>query len=98
MVELKPCPRYRIKNGVNLFTDLQQFGFYYYGNYFRGDNWHRKMDGIDDNEPKNGITVHGDWDNRKICFKHPYRNHLEAKSVEPFIRDLIAAGIAEQED
>ncbi len=91
---------YRVKNQVSLFEDLKQFGFVYCGNYYRGDNWERKMDGIDvatGDDPQNGIVIHGDWDNRRIYFKFLYRNNLENVSVEPFIGDLIEAGIVEQE-
>lgn len=91
---------YRVKNQVSLFNDLKQFGFVYCGNYYRGDNWERKMDGIDvatGDDPQNGIVIHGDWDNRRIYFRFPYRNNLENVSVEPFIGDLIEAGIVEQE-
>lgn len=86
---------FKIKDWVNLFEYLKPFGFVYCGNYFRGDNWERKMNGIDDDSPQNGIVIHGDWDNRKIYFMFPYRNNLENKSVKPFILDLIEAGIVE---
>lgn len=97
MDELKPCPVYRVKDSVNLFEVLPEFGFFYCGNFFRGENWNRKMDGIDNDVPKNGIMIHGDWDNRRILFNFPYRNDLEKKSVFPFIQDLISAGIVEHE-
>ena len=91
------CPTFRVKRDVNLFEDLKQFGFSYCGNYFRGENWHREMSGIDNDAPVNGIVIHGDWDGRRIFFKFQYRNNLEKMSVGPFIRDLIAVGIVEQE-
>lgn len=90
--------QYRVKNSVNLFCDLAPHGFAFCGNYHRGDNWERVMTGIDvaaAGDPKNGVTIHGDWDNRRIYFKHPYRNSLENVSVEPFIGDLIQAGLVE---
>ena len=86
---------YRIKKDVDLFKTLPTFGYEYIGNYNRGDNWVKPLDGIDELEPKNGIIIHGDWNNRSIDFRFPYRRTTDNKDILIFISELIKAGLIE---
>lgn len=87
--------KYKIKDDFDLY-DLKDFGYEYVGNYNRGDNWQKIVDGIDDIKPKNGITIHGDWDNRRCCFRFPYRKTTDNLDILPFITDLNNAGLIEE--
>lgn len=90
---------YKIKDEVNLNEVLQKHGFKYCGNYNRGDGWYRIIKSLDCNDKDNmrqAVLVHGDWDNRKISFKFPYRDNVKRRSIEPYILDLIEAGLVEQ--
>ena len=89
--------KYKIKNDFDMYR-LQDFGYEYAGSYNRGDNWRKVIDGIDDLKPKNGITIHGDWDNRRIFFRFPFRKTTDNLDIRLFISDLISAGLVEQEE
>lgn len=85
--------KYEIRKDIDLFKILPKYGFIYDGNYNRGDIWYRTMDGIDDIMPQNGIVIHGDWDNRAIYFRFPYRESVKDKNILLYIQDLISDGL-----
>ncbi|WP_161877880.1 hypothetical protein [Alkalibacterium sp. MB6] len=88
---------YKIKNDVNLFKVLPQYGYLYTGNYYRGDNWQKVIKGIFDKNPDNGIIIHGEWNNRRIKFKFPYRGTTESLDIKDFIPELFESGLVEVE-
>lgn len=48
--------RYKIKNDFDMYS-LRGFGYEYVGSYYRGDNWMKVVNGIDDLKPKNGVVI-----------------------------------------
>ena len=88
---------YKIKNNIDLFKVLPTFGYEYIGNYNRGDNWLKIISGIDEMEPINGIVIHGDWNNRRLDFRVPYRGTVENLDILTFVPKLIKAGLIEED-
>lgn len=89
---------YKIKDGINLFEILPQFGYEYIGNFNRGDNWVKIVDNIDSKEPKNGIVINGDWNSRGISFKHPFRGTTDNLDILNYIPDLVEANLLEERE
>lgn len=87
---------YRIKDDIDLSTELPKYGFTYTGNYNRGDSWTKEMESIDKIKPTNGIMVNGDWADRRLFFKFPYRKTTDDLNILDFIPDLIEAGLVEE--
>ena len=81
---------YKLKDSIDIKT-IKQFGYVYTGNYNRGDQWTKKID----NEVLRKITIHGDWDNRKIYFGFPYMK-IKYPSIKKFILDLIKENMVEE--
>lgn len=89
--------RYKIKKDFDM-NNLQKFGYEYVGSYYRGDNWMKVVNGIDELEPRNGIIIHGDWDKRRCYFRFPYRKTTDSLDILLFISDLVEAGLVEREE
>lgn len=87
---------YKIKDDVDLFDVLRKYRFDYIGNYYRGDNWSKVVDGIDTDKPRNGVVIHGDWDNRRITFKFTYRGTTENLDILKFIPELVEDDLIEE--
>ena len=82
----------KIKDNVDL-KELESFGFKYTGNYNRGDRWEREMYIIVNGKDLGGIIV---TEYRKVGFIHPYIKGIEYPEIEPYVEDLIQAGLVEK--
>lgn len=79
----------KIKDNADL-KELEKYGFEYKGNYNRGDFYVRAID----DEDLKGITVNFEG---KITFMSPYSRE-KFPPIEPYIQDLIQAGLVEKID
>lgn len=83
---------YKIKDGIKL-RELQNYGYKYYGNYNRGDQWLKEQEIIRGGKDLGGILVQ-EWG--EISFRFPYIKEIIYPSIEPYIQDLITAGLIEK--
>ncbi len=83
---------WRVKKEVPL-RELQNYGYRYYGNYNRGDRWLKEQEIIIDDKDLGGILV-DEWG--EISFRFPYIKDIKYPSIEPYIQDLINAGLVEK--
>lgn len=84
--------KYRIKDNINL-NELQKYGYKYTGNYNRGEVWEKEIDIIIKNKNLGGILID---DFREISFKFLYIKDIKYPNIEPYIEDLIQAGLVEK--
>ena len=82
----------KIKNDVKLNV-LAKFGYKYVGNYNRGDKWLKEINIIVDDKSLGGIEVQ-EWG--EIGFQFPYIKNIKYPDIEPYIKDLIQAGLVEK--
>lgn len=83
---------FKIKDNIKLNV-LSEFGYKYVGNYNRGDNWLKEINIIVDGKNLGGIEVK-EWG--EISFQFPYIKNIKYPDIEPYIKDLIQAGIVEK--
>lgn len=84
--------RYKIKENIKL-NELQKYGYKYTGNYNRGEVWEKEIDIIIENKNLGGILIN---DFREISFKFPYIKDIKYPNIEPYIEDLIQAGLVKK--
>ena len=84
---------YKLKEGIKL-RKLQDFGYKYVGNYNRGDQWLKEIDIIVDDKNLGGILIQ-EWG--EIGFRFPFIKNIEYPDIEPYIQDLIEAGLVVKE-
>ena len=82
----------KLKNGIKL-RELQKFGYKYVGNYNRGDKWLKEINIIVDGKNLGGIEVQ-EWG--EISFQFLYIKNIKYPDIEPYIQDLIQAGLVEK--
>lgn len=82
----------KIKDEIKL-RELQKYGYKYYGNYNRGDQWLKEQKIIIDGKDLGGILIQ-EWG--EISFRFPYIKEIIYPSIEPYIKDLIQAGLVEK--
>ena len=82
----------KIKDEIKL-NELQKYGYKYVGNYNRGDKWLKELPIIIDGKDLGGIEVQ-EWG--EISFRFPYIKDIEYPNIEPYIQDLITAGLVEE--
>lgn len=85
---------WKLKDNIKLNV-LSEFGYKYVGNYNRGDKWLKEINIIVDGKNLGGIEVQ-EW--REISFQFPYIKNIKYPDIEPYIQDLIQAGIVEKVD
>lgn len=83
----------KIDEKVNL-KELEKFGYKYTGNYNRGDQWEKEINIIVDGKNLGGILIQED---REIGFKFPYIQNIKYPDIEPYVQDLIQAGLVIKE-
>lgn len=83
---------YKLKSDVKLNV-LSGFGYKYVGNYNRGDKWLKEINIIVDGKNLGGIEVQ-EWG--EIGFQFPYIKDIKYPGIEPYIQDLIQAGLVEK--
>ena len=84
---------YKLKEGIKL-RKLQDFGYKYVGNYNRGDQWLKEIDIIVDDKNLCGILIQ-EWG--EISFRFPFIKNIKYPDIEPYIQDLIKAGLVVKE-
>ena len=84
--------KYKIKEDIKL-NELQRYGYKYTGNYNRGEVWEKEIDIIIENKNLGGILIN---DFREISFKFPYIKDIKYPNIEPYIEDLIQAGLVKK--
>lgn len=83
---------WKVKKEVPL-SELKNYGYKYFGNYNRGDQWIREQQIIIDGKDLGGILVQ-EWE--EISFRFPYIKDIKYPNIEPYIQDLINAGLVEK--
>lgn len=84
--------KYKVKDNINL-NQLQKYGYKYTGNYNRGEVWEKEINIIIENKNLGGILID---DFREISFKFIYIKDIKYPNIEPYIEDLIQAGLVEK--
>lgn len=84
---------YKLRQGIKL-RELQKFGYQYVGNYNRGDQWLKEINIIVDNKNLGGVLIQ-QWG--EISFRFPFIENIKYPDIEPYIQDLIRAGLVVKE-
>ena len=84
---------YKLKEGTKL-RKLQEFGYKYVGNYNRGDQWLKEIDIIIDSKNLGGVLIQ---ECGEINFRFPFIKNIKYPDIEPYIQDLIQAGLIVKE-
>lgn len=84
---------YKLRQGIKL-RELQKFGYQYVGNYNRGDQWLKEINIIVDNKNLGGVLIQQCGE---ISFRFPFIKNIKYPDIEPYIQDLIRAGLVVKE-
>ena len=83
---------WKVKKEVPL-SELKKYGYKYFGNYNRGDQWIKEQEIIVDGKNLGGILVQ-EWG--EISFRFPYIKDIKYPNIETYIKDLINADLVEK--